>query len=65
MRTTTLNVTQTTVATKQFALEASCRVPTPWVPCHKAEPKPRMSWFVVTEDDGKQQLRMCWNLVKK
>jgi len=57
---TTLTAMGATMATKQLTRTACCQLCWPQdEPRAKRKPL-RMSWVVVTDGDGRRQLRMCW-----
>ena len=60
----------TAMATTQLARGMQCRVlqyedGAGWQLESSGERQPRMSWVVVTDKDGKRQLRILWALEKQ
>ena len=63
---TTLIAQETTMATTQLTRAVPCEVCWPSQEEARAEQMPlRMSWVVVTDNHGRRQLRVQWNLARE
>ena len=59
---TTMFVHEAAMATTQLRHTACYEVFRPWQEENRQEQKPlRMSWVVVTDENGHRQLRTCWS----
>ena len=57
---TTLTIRNATMATTELTHAACHEVCWPWQRQESEAKTLRMNWVVVTDENGKRQLRMCW-----
>ena len=50
--------------TTEFMPGRSREVRTPWLPQHSEQNRVRMNWIVVTDPQGRRQLRSNWNALQ-
>ena len=63
---TTLIAQEETMATMQLTCAACCEISWPTQEKQETQNRPlRMSWVVVTDENGKRQLRMHWTVTEE
>ena len=61
----TWNTLDQAVATAEVTPGVDYGIRIPWLPRNVDDRPVRMNWAVVTETDGKRQIRMNWDLAPK